>query len=438
MKLQTKILLGAVALSGFLNIAGVIYAQNLPIVSDVEKLTYPIKDLGNCKNPGDCRSYCDKGANMTACVAYAEKNNLLSGEELRISKLIAEKMKAGKMPGGCKSRAECESYCEGNVKSINECIAFAEEVGVIGPEDLAQARMVAKALEDGATLPGGCKDKKSCESYCADGVHIDECLTFAGKAGFMTPEELAEAQKVAQFLKDGTTPGKCMSKAACKDYCDKDDNFSECIGFAEKAGFVSKEDADMARRVGGKGPGGCRSKDACEEFCGREENSDACLDFAIEKDLLTAQQEKQIAGVADEIKKGLSEVPAEARPAVEACLSGQIGAPAYEKLMNGTGKPTRAMGGLIQKCFEAAVADFVKAQMSNYKGGGEGGGPTGIPGGLSVPEGVERGSGVPSDLPKPPSSEEIENLIRSRMPQGVPSGAGGMPPAGFGGPVPAR
>ena len=89
-------------------------------------IVYPIVELGSCKDQGDCANFCSVPANMVACVNYAEKNNLLAGEDLRISKAVVKRIADGTTPGGCKSKAECEAYCTGRVDNIKECVTFAD------------------------------------------------------------------------------------------------------------------------------------------------------------------------------------------------------------------------------------------------------------------------------------------------------------------------
>ena len=47
-------------------------------------------------------------------------------------------------------------------------------------------------------MPGGCKSKEQCENYCEDGEHSEECANFAVKAGFMNQEEHEMFKKPAE------------------------------------------------------------------------------------------------------------------------------------------------------------------------------------------------------------------------------------------------
>ena len=121
----------------------------------------------------------------------------------------------------------------------------------IPQEELAEAKKMAAALKSGASLPGGCTSKRQCESYCSDAAHMRECITFGESAGLIPPEELAEARKVADYLESGgTMPGGCRGKGECESYCEKEANAEECMNFALKAGFVSDKEAEIIKKTG--------------------------------------------------------------------------------------------------------------------------------------------------------------------------------------------
>src|SRR3989338_2657625 len=155
-----------------------VFAQGEPAIA------YPVAELGNCGNEQECRAYCDNLSHIQECVAFAEDHNLLSAEELAEAKRFAQ-LSVESGPGGCTSEAQCETYCE-DVSNIEECLAFAQEHGVLDEGELQEARKVAEALRRGAQLPGGCRGKAECEAYCQVPSHIPECLDFAAAAGFMT------------------------------------------------------------------------------------------------------------------------------------------------------------------------------------------------------------------------------------------------------------
>lgn len=347
------------------------------IASTITDLKFPIAELGGCDNPGKCQAYCDSPDNMDVCLGFAEKNGLLDKKDIELGRKVAQKVKEGKTPGQCKTKAECESFCAGKTENIVECVAFAEELGVLPPEELAQAKKVIEALKAGAKLPGECKDKEECDNYCKEDGHFDEC-----------------------------------------------------IGFAEVAGFVSKEDAEMARKVGGKGPGNCKSKDACENYCNDEKNSDECFSFAMDKGLIPEEQLKEMKSGIEKMMKGLDMVPEDARPEVENCLKQNMGEAGYSKMINSGVITDKNVGGKIQGCFENTMKDYAKKMQEKYTGEGKGGPEGGIPGG--IPEEakgeVEKIQKEMMNRKEPPSAEEIQNIKNQMMekyaPKGIPEGYG--------------
>jgi len=170
------------------------------------EISYPVAELGNCADKAACKVYCDEPANIDACLNFAEKNGMMSKEEIKVAK---------------------------NFKKT------------------------------GMTGPGGCKGKDECKTYCNGPEHMDECITFAEKNGMMSSEQLGEAKKVKAAIAKGIKPPACGGKVACDAYCSSSEHVEECVGFGEAAGIISKGDAERIRNKGdkgkdrdGQGPGG--------------------------------------------------------------------------------------------------------------------------------------------------------------------------------------
>ena len=267
-----------------------LFAGVFVFATSEEDITYPVAELANCKNESECRAYCDNPENMAPCLDFAEKHNLIPDEELAIArKMLAAGETAG--PGGCQGQVECGAYCD-DISHINECVAFAEEHDLMPPEELAEAKKVAAALDRGVQPPP-CNSKTECDSVCALPKNMRTCIAFAKEAGLMPPEELEEAEKVLAALDKGITPPPCGNREACDEYCSLPGNFETCINFAEAVGFMSSEEAAMVRRTGGKGPGDCRGKEACEAFCDDPVNMESCINFAIENGFMSPEEAGQ-------------------------------------------------------------------------------------------------------------------------------------------------
>lgn len=330
--------LGVIIGAGFI---GVHSAEAL----SAKDIVFPVSDLGNCKNEVACRTYCDDISHANDCIAFAEKYSLMAPDELAEAKKFTQ-LNEKKGPGGCASKNECETYCE-NMAHIDECIEFGEKHGLIPEDELKEAKQVAKAMKEGATPPGGCKGKKECQAYCDDGAHIDECLAFAEKAGFIPPKELEEARRIAPLMKSGEMPGGCRNKRECEAFCNDDSHFEECLAFGEKAGFISSKDAEMARKTGGKGPGGCK-REECQTYCDDPAHQDECFAFAEEHGLIPPEDLENINRHKEEFKKMLGEAPAE----VAQCLTDVLGPDVIEGIKAGTKMPGRDTGDKVKTCFE--------------------------------------------------------------------------------------
>ena len=180
-------------------------AQNL---EDDSRIKYPIESLGGCADKKACKTYCDEPANLDACLTFAEQNNLMSGDELsKAKKFLAA---GAKGPSGCTGKNSCEEYCN-DINHIKECVAFAEKTGMMPPAELEEAKKVEAAIEKGIKPPA-CGGKKACDAYCQEPSHMEECFTFAQAAGFLSPEEAADAQKMMSAIRHGAKPPELRTR----------------------------------------------------------------------------------------------------------------------------------------------------------------------------------------------------------------------------------
>ncbi len=265
-------------------------AQSNGASSDAfSNLTYPITELGSCKDRDDCKIYCDGSVNTVACINYAEKKNLLSQEDLRVAKnFIAS---GSKGPGNCTGKKECQAYCE-DKNHIDECVSYAEDKGLMSSQDLQKAKKVQAAIKKGVKFPS-CNNKKECDTYCEESSHMEECITFAQEAGLLSDEELQNSQKVLTAVKQGVKPPACKGKDACDTYCAEASHADECVNFAVAARLVTLDEARIIKETGGKGPGGCKNKSECDSYCSNEANRETCMNFATEHNIPQPQAPQQ-------------------------------------------------------------------------------------------------------------------------------------------------
>lgn len=306
-------------------------------------IKFPITELGDCKDKADCKSFCDNKENIEKCVSFAKEHNLISPEEAEKAERFA---KIGQGPGGCEGRA-CETYCE-NLSHSDECLSFAKKHRFIDDNEIQRFEKINKVLKSGGQTPGGCSGKKECETYCSDSSHTEECLAFAEKAGFMSKNELERARKVLPLMAKGEAPGGCKSKDECEAFCQNPGNFDQCLAFAEKAGFISGKELEMAKKTGGKGPGDCRGRNECEAFCNNPTNQETCFNFAKEHGILDENKLKDIKEGMGHVRMGLNQAPEEVR----LCLKENLGENIINDMEAGTLTPGQDIGERVKGCFE--------------------------------------------------------------------------------------
>lgn len=304
-----------------------------------QDIVFPVAELGNCNSEVECKAYCEQRGDadiIRTCLAFAKKHNLLPADLIARGEKFVD-VATGGGPGGCRDEETCVAYCE-NSAHIQECVLFVEKYDLLPEDELAELKKITSALQAGATFPGDCTGKENCLAYCENPAHIDECLDFAEKAGFISDEELAEARMVAPFLKRGETPGGCKSKVECEAYCGYPDHVDECISFAEKLGLMSAREAELIKKAAGKSPGDCargstnpeEAQTKCAAFCNQEENRQTCFAFAVEMGLMNAEEATQIGAYSD-----FQACYAITTPKIRQCIDENLGAKILEKLLKG-------------------------------------------------------------------------------------------------------
>lgn len=286
----------------------------------LSEIAFPVKELGNCESKEECKTYCDEEKNISACRAFARKNNLENNDEEK----NFEKVKEDGGPGGCAASSNdpiesCEKYCD-DTANIKECVSYAKRHNLMNSHELAEAEKVLAALDRGAKLPTGCTNKKTCQSICQAPSNMKiarECFDFAEEAGLLPPEVNREqAEKMFKAIEEGRAPFKSPKDFEQCENPGSDEIMEKCINFALENGFLSGEEAEMVKKTGGKGPGGCRGRE-CKEFCENPNNSEVCYNFAKEYGLMDPEMEKGSQDFLDSLRN--------APPAVKTCLQAEFG-----------------------------------------------------------------------------------------------------------------
>jgi len=174
-------------------ITSIIFFNVVLATTSLENVKYPVIELGNCKDIKDCHVYCEKQENILKCVDFGEKIGIISSEDATKTRKFSEVLKQGG-PGKCTNQRTCEQYCE-ETSHTNECLTFAEKHELISLEQLKQIKEVAKVLKDVDKLPGGCKDQKTCIEYCSKEINFSECLEFGKKFNLISQDSLKKIEE---------------------------------------------------------------------------------------------------------------------------------------------------------------------------------------------------------------------------------------------------
>ena len=198
---------------------------------------------GNCKTKQGCLQYCEAPSHAVECVDFAVAAGFISGDEAVQAKKFAPLIARGETPGGCTTKDQCEAYCEEGVH-LDECMDFAIEHKLFPPDELETMRKIRPFVKAG-TMPGGCKSKDECEAYCTNGDHFEECLEIGLAIGVIKADEVDIIRKSG-----GKGPGSCRSREACDAFCSDPNNQKECMDFAVRIGLMTQEEAEQAQAAG--------------------------------------------------------------------------------------------------------------------------------------------------------------------------------------------
>jgi hypothetical protein len=237
-------------------------------------ISFPVAALGNCSDQTSCHAYCNVAANISACANFAKEHGLMTASEASTASQYATLLAHGKGPGGCDSADACDAYCS-TISNLSTCLNFAQKNGFTTP-DLTEGKKVLKYLQSGGQMPGNCTSKASCQTYCSNPSHMDECKqTFkaiglninpTGQGGVdnVSPETL---QKFNTLVQQGKTPNGCSEFSACEQYCNDPSHGAACTVFTQLMGFDSSMTQNGQVHNNFQGPGGCNSQQSCDAYC---------------------------------------------------------------------------------------------------------------------------------------------------------------------------
>lgn len=357
-------LVGAlIAALAFIFLAGIAVSGqtiSLPSSSDeaaesasVHGITFPVVELGNCASKNECKNYCNEPANMEACISFSKTHGLMTEKDAERAEKFTKHVREGSGPGQCNSPESCEQYCS-NISHLDECTSFAEKNG-FRDEHYEQGKKIQGFLKKGGTTPGNCQTKQECEAYCGNFNHAKECSEFAQKAGIMKKGESSSHEpstdqlgKIAELAEKGETPGTCASKDECEKYCSDASHRDECVDFGVKVGFMHPDEGAKIKQMGGKGPGNCNSQESCRAYCNDQSHHEECFKFAEEHGFITKEESTQAKEGWMRARQGFENAPKDVR----GCLETTLGANILTEIQSGKLVPGPDIGNQVRGCFE--------------------------------------------------------------------------------------
>ena len=198
---------------------------------------------GNCDTRYKCLKYCEAPTHALECVDFAEAAGFISKDEAAQARKFIPLIQQGVTPGKCDTKEGCDAYCAQKTHAL-ECMEFAVKYEILPPDELEIVKKILPFMRAGK-MPGNCSTKDECEAYCTAEGHFEECLELGLAIGVIDPSEVDLIRKSG-----GKGPGGCRSKDACEAFCQKPENQKECRDFAVKIGLMTQEEADQAEAAG--------------------------------------------------------------------------------------------------------------------------------------------------------------------------------------------
>jgi len=172
---------------------------------------------GGCKGQAQCDTYCSNSSHMEECIAFAQKNGMMSEEELKNSQKVLTAIKNGIKPPACNGPKECDTYCS-NPSHMEECMAFSLAAGIAPDGQKEQMQKTLEALKKGIKPPA-CHGQEECDQYCS--THMEECMNFSLATGMVPDGQKEQMQKTLEALKKGIKPPACQPNNPPADHLNK-------------------------------------------------------------------------------------------------------------------------------------------------------------------------------------------------------------------------
>ena len=262
---MNKYLTFLISIAFLLFFVGTVYANH-----GAKNISFPIPELGNCKNYTECRDYCVEPTHYISCRDWAKKNNIHSGDIPAADKKLA--FDNARRTLGCDGQESCQTFCSKR-ENFNQCSDFSKKTGLVGgymtdPSNDALLKRANEVL--------GCALDNECKSFCDREENREKCTSFAREVG------------IGGGIRE-VGPGGCTSKETCQAFCQDPQNKDKCAGFITTPSDIRGEPPfpySGKEKPGGEqvsdqnpGPGGCTSEKDCDAFCSDPKNAEECKKF---------------------------------------------------------------------------------------------------------------------------------------------------------------
>lgn len=246
-------------------------------------VTYPIADLGYCRDAKECYLYCEVPQNQPACWSYGKyvigEQVLGESDSTEDERMNAEMAEKGiTFPilelGNCASAKACFEYC-GQPQNRNACGDFAKKRNLIEPQAGEFEPQEKQALLEKAKSNLGCNSEESCRALCEN--NKDKCIAFMKQHG---PERMkAKYGEYSQMMDKAKLELGCTSMETCKKLCDGPEGTNRCKKFSDQYAPTEYRQQQQEFIQTAKERLGCASHESCKTFCDNPENSDKCATF---------------------------------------------------------------------------------------------------------------------------------------------------------------
>lgn len=238
------------------NPAGLVLAETTGSDTQLQPVAatiFPIAELGNCADAQACKAYCDDPSHFAACTEVAKKHGLTRAATAGQQTALLAHAKAEL---GCTSLAQCRAFCA-EPANAQQCHEVAFKYGTV------KYRMAQEKLLRNARANLGCQTVSDCRLLCANPANQDQCRAFTKTK---VPLHLLRKMQKAAESANTTAPLPCTTLAECQTYCSDPANATACE--------MSGKDGRLRINLQQPATFTCTTTEECERYC--QANPDRC------------------------------------------------------------------------------------------------------------------------------------------------------------------